>query len=115
MNIDNDKLAVSRMKPVEGTRGVDDRKTDNALLIEPKESFMEITESSKKVSLETQTHILESSNQDMEKKDVQEKPTPTLPTPQWQIFFGGKMLRIADDNDSTTSTESDDEESQSME
>ena len=50
----------------------------------------------------------------MEKKDVQEKQTLTSPTPQGQIYFGGKMLHLADDNDSTTSTESDDEESQHM-
>ena len=115
MDIDSEKLAVSSGKPVEGTKGVDDRKTDNELPIEPKGSIMEVTKSSMGVLSETQTHILESSNQDMEKKDVQEKQTPKSPTSQGQINFGGKMLYVADDNNSATSTESNDEESQIME
>ena len=56
--------------------------------------------------------ILESANQDIEDKIVQDKQTSTPPTPWGQIYFGGKMLQITDDNDSTTSTDSDDEESE---
>jgi len=62
MDNDNEKLAVSRLKLLEGFRGNDDRKTDNEIPIKPKGTIMEITESSKRVFSKTQTHILESSN-----------------------------------------------------
>ena len=62
MDIDNEKLAISGLKPMEGTIGVNDKKTGIELPIEPKGAITEIIEFSKRVFSKTQTHILESSN-----------------------------------------------------